>query len=90
MRAKSSYEVTVTATDPSGASDSITVTITVSNLDERGTVELSTVQPQVGTALTATLTDLDGVTLQASPGNGPEATPTAPIPTSAAGPATPR
>ena len=57
---KSSYEVTVTATDPSGASDSITVTITVSNLDEAGTVELSTVQPQVGTALTATLTDLDG------------------------------
>ena len=57
---KSSYEVTVTATDPSGASDSITVTVTVSNLDEAGTVELSTVQPQVGTALTATLTDLDG------------------------------
>ena len=57
---KSSYEVVVTATDPSGASDSITVTITVSNLDEAGTVELSTVQPQVETALTATLTDLDG------------------------------
>ena len=59
---KSSYEVTVTATDPSGASDSIAVTISVSNLDEAGTVELSTVQPQVGTALTATLTDLDGET----------------------------
>ena len=57
---KSSYEVTVTATDPSDASDSITVTITVINLDEAGTVELSTVQPQVGTALTASLTDPDG------------------------------
>ena len=57
---KSSYEVTVTATDPSGAADSITVTITVNNLDEEGTVTLSSDQPQVGTALTATLEDLDG------------------------------
>ena len=57
---KSSYEVTVTATDPSNAADSITVTITVNNLDEEGTVTLSTDQPQVGTALTATLEDLDG------------------------------
>ena len=56
---RSSYEVVVTATDPSGESDSITVTITVTNLDEAGTVELSAVQPQVGTALTASLTDLD-------------------------------
>ena len=57
---KSSYEVTVTATDPSGAADSITVTITVNNLDEKGTVTLSPDQPQVGTVLTATLEDPDG------------------------------
>ena len=58
---RSSYQVTVTAADPSNASDSIAVTITVTNEDEAGAVELSTVQPQVGTALTATLTDPDGV-----------------------------
>ena len=57
---KSSYEVTVTATDPSNAADSVTVTITVNNMDEEGTVTLSTDQPQVGTALTATLEDPDG------------------------------
>ena len=32
--AKASYEVTVTATDPEGASDMITVTITVTNEEE--------------------------------------------------------
>ena len=58
---KSSYSVTVTATDPSGASDTITVTIEVTNVDEPGTVTLSSSQPQEGTALTATLDDPDGV-----------------------------
>ena len=57
---KSSYDVTVTATDPADAFDTITVTITVTNMDEAGTVELSRVQPQVGTELTALLTDPDG------------------------------
>ena len=38
--------MTVTATDPSDASDSITVTITVTNLDEAGTVELSGCSPR--------------------------------------------
>ena len=57
---KSSYSVTVTATDPSGASDTITVTITVTNADDPGKVTLSSTQPQVGTPLTATLTDPDG------------------------------
>ena len=57
---KSSYEVTVTATDPSGGADTITVTITVVNVDEDGEVTLSLLQPQVGTELTATLTDPDG------------------------------
>ena len=62
---KSSYSVTVTATDPSGASDTITVTITVTNVgDDEGKVTLSSTQPQVGTQLTATLTDPDGVSGQ--------------------------
>ena len=57
---KKFYEVTVTATDPSKLADTIEVTITVTNLDEEGEVTLSSLQPQVGTALTAELTDPDG------------------------------
>ena len=58
--AKSVYSVTVTATDPSNASDSIPVTITVTNVEEAGTVDLSPVQPQVDTPLTSALSDPDG------------------------------
>ena len=57
---KSSYTVTVTATDPSGETDSITVTISVTNVDEAGSVSFSRTTPLVGAALTATLTDPDG------------------------------
>ena len=53
-----SYTVKVIASDGS-RSGSITVTVNVTNLDERGTVTLSWKQPQVSTALTASLTDLD-------------------------------
>ena len=56
---KNSYTVTVTATDPSNASDTVTVTITVTDVDEDGVVTLSSSQPQVDTALTATLKDPD-------------------------------
>ena len=58
---KSSYRVTVTAADPAGETDTITVTITVNNVDEDGTVTLSSTQPIVGTPLTATLDDPDNV-----------------------------
>ena len=57
---RSSYMVKVTASDPSGASASVDVTINVINLDESGKVSLSWGQPQVGTELTATLSDPDG------------------------------
>ena len=56
-----SYTVIVTAADPSGADDTITVTITVDNVDEAGTVTLSSTQPQVAIELTAVLDDPDGV-----------------------------
>ena len=57
---QSVYTVKVIATDPSGAKDSITVTINVTDVEEPGTVSLSWKQPQVDTVLTATLTDPDG------------------------------
>ena len=56
-----SYIVDVTAADPSGLNDTIEVTITVNNVDEDGTVTLSTTQPIEGTLLTATLDDPDDV-----------------------------
>ena len=58
---KNTYTVTVKATDPSGDSDTVEVTINVNNLDEDGTVTLSWTKPQVGTEITATLTDPDNV-----------------------------
>ena len=57
---KASYTVTVTATDTSDATDTIAVTINVTNVDEAGSVALAPAQPVVGTALTATLADPDG------------------------------
>ena len=55
-----SYTVTVTAADPSAADDAISVTIAINNVDEAGTVTLSSPQPIVGQEVTATLTDPDG------------------------------
>ena len=56
---KATYSVTVTASDSGGLSDSINVTITVTNVEEVGAISLSATQPAVGEALTATLTDPD-------------------------------
>ena len=61
-----SYSVTITATDPYGGTDEIDVTITVTNVDEPGTVNLSQPTPVVGEPLTATLDDLDGTVTSAT------------------------
>ena len=57
--AKSSYSVTIMATDPEGLSGSIAVTVNVTNVDERGMVSLSPSRPSVGTPITASVTDPD-------------------------------
>ena len=57
---KNTYGVEVTATDRPGATAVITVTIAVTNLNEAGTVVLSSDEPTVGDELTATLGDPDG------------------------------
>ena len=54
-----SHIVTVTVTD-SVLSDTITVTVDVTNVDEAGTVSLPAARPLAGTAYTATLSDSDG------------------------------
>ena len=65
---KSSYSVTVSVSDSkdsggnadTATDDTVTVTITVTDVEEAGTVDLSSVQPQVDTPLTTTLSDPDG------------------------------
>ena len=59
---KSSYTVTVTASD-GALTAAVDVTVTVTNIDEAGTVTLSTDQPPARAEITAALTDPDeGVT----------------------------
>ena len=50
----------VTARDNRGGSDTTTVAVAVTNVEEQGTVTLNPDRPLVGTALTASLTDPDG------------------------------
>ena len=64
---KNTYVVEVTATDPSGASDMITVTVNVTNVEEMGEVtlwasatEALTMAPQVGDTITGAVMDPDG------------------------------
>ena len=53
------YLVTVEASDGTLTGD-LAVTVRVTNVDEAGTIAFSSDQPQVGTELTATLSDPDG------------------------------
>ena len=54
------YDVTVVVTDSATGTDMRDVTVTVTNVEETGTVTLSAEQPQEIVELTATLTDPDG------------------------------
>ena len=65
---KNTYQISVSVRDgknaegnPDAADDAtITVTITVTNVEEPGKVTLNLLQPQVGTGLTTIVTDPDG------------------------------
>ena len=58
--ARSSYTVEVAAANDSGATAVTTVTVTVTNVEEEGTLTLSPVRPSVDTPVSATLSDPDG------------------------------
>ncbi len=55
------YKVTVVATDPAGNRATKNAKVNVTNVNEPGKITLSTVQPQVGVLVMATLSDPDGV-----------------------------
>ena len=58
---RDSYNLTATVSDPAGGSDSMDITITVTNVEEPGTVTFDSAgQPEVNTPLTAGVTDPDG------------------------------
>ena len=57
---KSVYQVTVRVNDGENSSVVVDVDITVNNVDEIGTISLSSQQAKVGTALTAEVSDPDG------------------------------
>ena len=61
-----SYQVTVTAADPEGLSDTLAVTVTVTDLEEPGVVGLTPLRGWVGTRFAASLTDDDGNTSNVS------------------------
>ena len=54
------YKVKVVARDDAGHKSETDVTVVVTNVNEPGKVTLSSIQPAVGTPLTATVTDPDG------------------------------
>ena len=56
------YQVTVVVTDSEGNAAERPVTVKVTNMEEAGVVELSTLQPRINFAITATLTDADNIT----------------------------
>ena len=56
------YNVTVEVTDSDGNTAERAVTVKVTNMEEDGTVALSTLQPRIGFPITATLTDADNIT----------------------------
>ena len=55
------YDVTVVVTDTDSNTDSQAVMVKVTNVEEPGSIEFSTLQPRVGFPVTATLTDQDNV-----------------------------
>ena len=57
---RSSYAVTARAADGRNGQGTIAVTIVVTNVEEAGTVRLSSAEPEAGVTLTAMLEDPDG------------------------------
>ena len=57
---RDSYTMTIMVSDPANAHDTITVRVTITNLEEEGVLTLSTPQPHVDEEMSAYLDDPDG------------------------------
>ena len=55
------YNLTIGASDAEGNLTEVDVTVTVTNMDEAGTVTLSSLEPEEEVRITATLADPDGI-----------------------------
>lgn len=64
--ADNTYETTLTATAGSTVSQPFSLQVTVTDVDEDGEVSLSSTRPALGAALTAVLSDPDGVTAESA------------------------
>ena len=60
------YDLTIGASDPEGNLTEVDITVTVANVDESGTVTLSSLEPEEGVRLTVTLADPDGISSRIS------------------------
>ena len=60
MPTSNTYKVTVVATDATRKASMKEVTVSVTNVDEPGTVKLTTLAPRAGIPLAASVSDLDG------------------------------
>ena len=60
--ADNTYELTLSAAAGGSVTDTHAFTVTVTDVDEEGALSLSSTRPALGSALTAVLTDPDGVT----------------------------
>lgn len=58
--ADNAYELTVSGRAGTAVTDTLTVTVTVADVNEEGELSLSSTRPSLNVALTATLTDPDG------------------------------
>ena len=55
------YDLTIGASDAEGNLTEVDVTVTITNVDEAGTVTLSSLEPEEEVRITATLADSDGI-----------------------------
>ena len=65
------YVIDVIAKDDQGLTGKMTLTVTVTQVDEDGEVSFNSIQPAIGVPITASISDPDGGVNGESRGSGP-------------------